>query len=139
MHIRILVIATSAAAVIAALAGCGTTTGQAIADPTESGGKVGTSTNRKITLEATGDGTATITYTFADKSGQKSDARLPWKMSGEHNGRMEAVYNVIVTSGGNGRPVACRILMDGEPIKTSKGEGAFSSADCALYGTDIRN
>lgn len=139
MHTRTLAAAVAATALAAALAGCDAATGQAAAEPTESGGKVATSTNRKVTLEATGEGTATITYTFGSKSGQKGDAKLPWRMSGEHDGRVESLYNVIVTTGESGNEVRCRILLDGKPVKTGKGEGTFSSADCALYGVDIRN
>lgn len=129
----------SAAALSTGVAGCATPSATpAAAEPSESGGQVGKPKGRKIKLEATGTGTATITYTFGAKSGQKAGARLPWTMSGEHNGSLDAVYNVIVTSGEQGSKVRCRILLDGKPVKTGKGEGAFASADCAVYGADIR-
>lgn len=127
------------AAALAAVAGCSSATepSAGAAQPSESGGQVAEAKGTEITLEATGNKTAIINYTFGDKTGQKSNAKLPWSLKGKHNGDDTATYAVFVTAGNAGGPVNCRILVNGKPAKTGKGEGQYASADCTLTGFDI--
>lgn len=130
------------AAVLVAAAGCGSTSTPSSAaepnPPSESGGQVADAKGAKITLKASGPGKAIVNYTFGDKTGQKSNAKLPWTLEGKHNGDDAAVYLVSVTAGAAGGPVGCRILVNGKEAKAGKGEGQYASADCSITGFDIR-
>ena len=89
-----------------------------------------------VHYEVTGDAkNATINYTtYGDSisSSQESAATLPWTKDLQEKGLVKG-GSLTVIAGANGGTVACKVVVDGKPVKSGSASGPFATASCSGF------
>jgi hypothetical protein len=89
-----------------------------------------------VHYEVTGDAkNVTISYaTYGDSisSSQESAATLPWTKDIQEKGLAKG-GSLTVIAGADGGTVACKVVVDGKPVKTGSASGPFATASCSGF------
>ena len=89
-----------------------------------------------VHYEVTGDAkNVTINYTtYGDSisSSQESAATLPWTKDLQEKGLVKG-GSLTVIAGANGGTVACKVVVDGKPVKSGSASGPFATASCSGF------
>ena len=89
-----------------------------------------------VHYEVTGDAkNVTINYTtYGDSisSSQESAATLPWTKDLQEKGLVKG-GSLTVIAGANGGTVACKVVVEGKPVKSGSASGPFATASCSGF------
>lgn len=87
------------------------------------------STEKKIELQVSGPANADITYGIGVDQSQVNGAALPWTK--ELTSKDDPLIAVITAQSKGSEEITCKILIDGEAVKTSKSLGQFAVVTCS--------
>jgi hypothetical protein len=82
-----------------------------------------------VHYEVTGDAK---TYGDSISSSQESAATLPWTKDLQEKGLVKG-GSLTVIAGANGGTVACKVVVDGKPVKSGSASGPFATASCSGF------